>query len=151
MNVWLWLAQLLMLSKNRGAGFFALFTGIKLPTSRRATPLNAFNPSLAAALPQPLQEVWHRATPIAIAYEHIGLRQDRLGNWIKLEDYNNLKSPYGWQVAAIHPAAPAISTLPVGAASQTVLEPLHWQACQAYQNQAAISSSPSTPSPNPGL
>jgi 5-methylcytosine-specific restriction endonuclease McrA len=73
--------------------------------------------------------VWQKAT-IVPGYDAAVIRKDRCGAWIRLADFGNRNSLYGWEVDHIVP------TSRNGDHTIDNVQPLHWR------NNAAKSNGP---------
>ena len=50
-----------------------------------------------------IKQVWAKATPIHGQDEEV-FRLDTQGAWIRMKDYNNIDSIYGWTICEIQPS-----------------------------------------------
>ncbi len=63
-------------------------------------------------------QVWAKATYVDPTNETNGFRKDACGAWIRLQDYGNRDSAWGWEIDHISPGGPDILSN---------LRPLHWK------------------------
>lgn len=71
--------------------------------------------------PLQLLGIWQKAQAIDATNEARGFRKDACGAWIRLADYGNRDSDYGWEVDHIVPTARG------GLDAFANLRPLHWR------------------------
>jgi len=66
-------------------------------------------------------QIWQKAQYVSPENEARGFRKDECGAWIKLSDYGNRDSPYGWEIDHIFPQS-------LGGSDELYnLRPLHWE------------------------
>ena len=74
-----------------------------------------------------LNSIWNKATVVP-GYDPDKYRQDACGAWIINEEYNNRKSPFGWEVDHIFPESKLLElNVPEELINDIVnLQPLNW-------------------------